>query len=79
MTKAIDHKKTKLLKYYWDGYEKGRDDALRGVKMKLLQKTKSLRSKYLKEWERGYQDGYLAVKTSPASSLTINSTLLLPG
>ena len=50
----------KLQKYYQEGYDKGRDDAFRGIRMKVMQRTLIMRYEHLREWERGYCDGYLA-------------------
>ena len=70
MTTHVDSNNSeKLKKYYEDGYAIGRLDALTGIPFKLIRHTLHLRSPYMREWERGYIDGYYSVNgTKTASS-----------
>ncbi len=58
----------KLKKYYEEGYATGRRDAQTGIAMKLVRHTLQLRSVYMKEWEKGYIDGYLSVRNKPKTA-----------
>ena len=49
-------------KYYQLGFEKGVDDARRGLSVKLLSHWSELCHDLLRIWEVGYLDGYQSIR-----------------
>ncbi len=58
MTDSEDSNNNKLDRFYHEGYLKGYDDAIIGIRMKLLEHTFLLSSTSMQYWEEGYKKGY---------------------
>ena len=64
----------KLKSYYEDGFSTGRYDARIGLSMKLVSSVLRIRSAFMKEWERGYVDGYFKALEESATNLGRHTT-----